>query len=72
MKQYSVKYLNTQKKYQVVENKTDLIINTGGKGEIKELTNKLNGGVGFGGWTPFFLVRKHNEHKVEKKNKAPA
>lgn len=70
MKQYLVKYLDKSKKYQAIESKTDLIINVGGKTQIKELANKLNGGVGFCGWTPFFMVRKFNEHKVEKKNKA--
>lgn len=70
MKQYSVKM--KAKKYQVIENKTDLIIGSGDKGSIQDLTKLLNGGRGFGGWTPFFLVRKYNEHKVTKKNKASA
>lgn len=74
MKHYSVKV--KAKKYQVIENKTNLIIYTSDKGRVQDLTDQLNRGRGFGGWTPFFMVQRYNDKsdhiKVKKKNKASA
>lgn len=52
------RYDQQDSKYVVIEKPTNnIIFKTNSKDEAKAITNKLNGGQGFAGWTPEFFLR---------------